>query len=176
MSAPFFRNYIAIPMIIGSSAVLAFQVDAQPIRGASVAKAAIMGALDQAPTGNVRRGPVFIDASSFSRLLRAATGEDVDIESVAAAAGTRAVPSRSGKVTCDYSVGLCQVAEDGLLITIDSLSLTSTGGEALVTYEFNTRRGSNREFIHLAFVQVRLVLQRDGDNWRVTRREITMRS
>lgn len=169
----FARRFIFTAALSGLSVWMPGRSDGQQTDGVGAAKAAIEGALYQAKAvGDTR--PVFIDESSFSRVLKAATGEEIDVKAVATGVGALPIKARSEKISC--AGGMCEVAENGLVVTIDSLSVSPEGGKALVRYEFNSRGGAHRQFIHIAFVEVEVLLRREGNLWHVSSRRFTKRS
>jgi hypothetical protein len=160
------------------SCVVPLGLRAQAREGTAIAGLVITQSKEETKAkGGSTQGPLFIDETSFSRVLKAATGDDLDLGSVANIVSGTVIPAPSDKIVCgDFFAHVCRVAENGLLVTIESLSLGASSADAIVTCKFNVRAGPKRDIPELAFVRVHLILERNGSSWNVKRRETLARS
>jgi len=145
----------------------------------SVARAALVASLEYSVLGTARPGPIFVDAEAFSRAIRRAMGENLDVDAIVAAVGSRGRPATGLEaLSCEGEPGraVCSVSENGVYFSLDSLTLSGTRAAAYVRYRYTTRIGPNREVPYVGFVQLRVELQRGSSGWIVTERTVTMRS
>jgi hypothetical protein len=144
-----------------------------------IARTALGAALAQSAVGDSRPGPLLIDVTAFSRHLKAVVGEDVDASEVISSVGQRGRPgvlSTALECTGLPPRAICKVQDDGIYFTLDSVLVAGDRAEAFVRYSFTIYKGAKRDRPYVAFVQVRVEIERGASGWHVVRRHNVLRS
>lgn len=144
-----------------------------------IARTALGAALAHSMLGDTRPGPLLVDVAAFSSRLKAVVGEDIDANQVISAVGERGrSATRSTALECSGvpPSATCKVQDDGIYFTLDSVLVAGDRAEAFVRYWFTTYKGPKRDQAFLAFVQVRVELERGASGWQAVRRQNVLRS
>jgi hypothetical protein len=115
--------------------------------------------------------PLFVEVGSFAFQGSTATGRNIDSEAVAIATGRR-IREASNREAIHCSSERCEIPDDGLFVTLDSLARTSSGFRALVTTIWTDRRPSGRSA--LSEIQLEVWFARRGATWLRRRVLVTM--
>lgn len=135
----------------------------------SLASAVIQTVLDHASSVETfvdPKQPLLVDVQSFVNASRSAPDAAVtaaDVEN--AVAGPLHNVTRAAAVRCWKTPWTrnCRIRSDALLIQLDSMSLTSTGLEAVATYFWTDRRDFFSSGI--GWTRLRIYLHRSGEEW-----------
>lgn len=151
-------------------------------RATPLARAILAAVLEQSETIRAetdRSGRVLVDSVTFSRVFVAAVGRGIDAkELVAAPFAPSSASDVATAIKCSEPppTASCWVVGEGIFVSLESLRVDDEDASAVVRYQFGVRRGPGKIYRNLGFVQLRLEFELSGSEWRLIRRETTLRS